>query len=373
MTLGGNMLETSLKLLKKLEAEGFESYVVGGFVRDYIMGNESLDVDIATAATPRDIKIIFDEVALPKEDYGAVTLMIKNYRFEITTFRKELSYSDNRKPKHIEYISNLLEDLKRRDFRMNTVCMNSDGKIIDLLGGLEDIEKRLIQPVDDAIFKFYEDPLRILRAVRFATTLKFDLSKDIISAIKKTKSSLKRLSYQRKREELDRIFSHPAALDGIKLIQNLGLDKELEIYNIDKINIDCDLIGIWATLEVSHKYPFSKNEQELIKKIKEALKEDNFNDFVLYKYGLYVNSVSACIKGLDKRKMASKYDELPIKAVRDINISSSDIMKLLNKKGGSYIGEIYSDLEKQIISRKLENQTKDLAKYIIDKYGEENE
>ncbi len=367
------MLDTSLKVLKKLETAGFESYVVGGFVRDYIMGLESLDVDIATIATPRDIKEIFEDVALPKEDYGAVTLMIKNYRFEITTFRKELSYSDNRKPKHIEYISDLLSDLKRRDFRMNTVCMDSSGKIIDKLGGIEDIENKVINSVDDAIFKFYEDPLRILRAVRFATTLKFELSKDVIEAIKKTKSSLKRLSFQRKREELDKIFSHYDAVSGIKLIKDLELDKELEIYNLDQIKIDCDLIGVWATLDVSPKYPFTKNEQELIKKIRIAIKEDNFDDKVLYKYGLYVNSVAACIKGLDKKKIASKYDSLPIKSRIDIKINSKDIMKLLARKAGNYLGIILNDLEEQIVARKLENDPKVLVKYILEKYGETNE
>lgn len=367
------MLETSLQVIKRLEEAGFESYIVGGFVRDYLMNRESIDVDITTAARPREIKEIFNEVVLPKEDYGAVSLFIKNYRFEITTFRKELSYYDDRKPKQIEYIDDLLTDLKRRDFRMNTICMNSEAEIVDLLGGQKDIEDKLIRPVEDAIFKFYEDPLRILRAIRFATTLNFDLSKEIIDAIYKTKSSLKRLSYQRKREELDKIFSNSSACKGIKLLLDLDLDKELEIYNLEKVKVNCDLIGIWASLDVDHRYPFSKNEQELIKKIKEVINKDNLDTMVLYDYGLYVNTVAACIKGLDKKELIKKYENLSIKSKNEIQMSSRQIIKLFNGKTGAYISEIMKDLEKQILLNNLLNEPKTLEKYIIEKYGEQNE
>lgn len=367
------MLETSLQVIKRLEEAGFESYIVGGFVRDRLMNRESIDVDITTAARPREIKEIFNEVALPKEDYGAVSLFIKNYRFELTTFRKELSYYDDRKPKQIEYIDDLLTDLKRRDFRMNTICMNSKGEIVDLLGGLKDIEDKLIHSVEDAIFKFYEDPLRILRAIRFATTLNFDLSKEVLDAINKTKSSLKRLSYQRKRAELDKIFSNSSAATGIQLLLDLNLDKELEIYNLDKVKVNCDLIGIWASLDVSEKYPFSKNEQELIKKIKEVLKKDNLNTLVLYHYGLYVNIVAASIKSIDKKEVIRKYEELSIKSKNEIKITNREIIKIFNGKTGPYISKIMKDLEKQIVLKKLVNETKDIKNYIKEKYGGENE
>ena len=122
------MFETSLKVLKKFENKGFMAYIVGGYVRDRILGIKTLDVDIATNATPQEIMSIFKDTVLPNEEYGAVTLYIKNYRFEITTFRKEIRYLNNRKPVEIEYIDNLLDDLMRRDFRMNTLCIDKKWK-----------------------------------------------------------------------------------------------------------------------------------------------------------------------------------------------------------------------------------------------------
>ena len=115
------MLDVALKVLEKIESYGFKAYIVGGFVRDYILGNKTNDVDICTDATPKDIKEIFENITLPKTDYGAVRLDIKKHRFDIMTFRKEISYYNNRKPMEVEYIKDLLSDLQRRDLKMNTL------------------------------------------------------------------------------------------------------------------------------------------------------------------------------------------------------------------------------------------------------------
>ena len=104
------MLKTALKLIKKIEENGYQAYIVGGFVRDKILGISSNDIDICTSARPSDIRNIFPTSCLPNEDYGSVTVIIKNIRFEITTFRKEITYINNRKPVEFEYIDNLLED-----------------------------------------------------------------------------------------------------------------------------------------------------------------------------------------------------------------------------------------------------------------------
>ena len=126
------MLEVALKLLEEITARGFKAYIVGGFVRDYILGINSNDIDITTSATPKDIKEIFEDSCLPSEDYGSVTVIKKGIRFEITTFRKEIGYIDNRRPAEIKYIDDLYEDLLRRDFTINTICMDEKGEIVDL-------------------------------------------------------------------------------------------------------------------------------------------------------------------------------------------------------------------------------------------------
>ncbi len=362
------MLETSLKLLKKIENHGFKAYIVGGFVRDYLLNRPSLDVDIATSATPMDIKRIFKDIFIPKVEYGSVTVFYHNIRFEITTFRRELSYINNRKPIEFEYIDDLYEDLQRRDFIINTICMNSDGEIIDLLNGKNDLDKKEINTVGDSYKKFAEDSLRILRAIRFATILDFKLSDEIKDAIKLTKHNLSSLSYQRKKEELNKIFSSKNARYGISLLQELELDKELELYNLEDITLNVDIIGTWASLNISENYPFSRNERELIKKIREAVTKDNLNNEVLYQYGLYVNSIAGAMKGIDKKKITKKYEELPITNIQDINISGDEIMHILNKKGGPYLKSIYGDLVSLILNGKIENDNNLLKNYVVNNY-----
>ena len=358
------MLDKALKFIKKIEDNGFEAYIVGGFVRDYLLGIESNDVDICTNAKPSDIRKIFKDHCLPNEDYGSVVVN-KNIRCEVTTFRKEISYIDNRKPVEYVYIDSLLEDLNRRDFTINTICMNKNKEIIDLLDGRRDLAKREINTVGKAIDKFSEDSLRILRAVRFATILDFKLSDEVKDAIIKTRHLLKNLSYQRKKEELDKIFGSIHVKYGVKLLIELGLDKELELANLRNIKSFDNLIGIWSLLDVKDIYPFTKNEKELIDNINQALLLDNLDSLVLYKYGLYVNSVAGDIKGLDKKTMTYKYEKLPIKDRNEIAISGNDIMKILDMEPGSYIKDIINDIEENVVLGKLNNNKEELEEYII--------
>ena len=216
------MLNKSLELIKKIKDYGFDAYIVGGYVRDYIMGRESTDVDICTNAKPKDLIKIFNNAILPKEKYGAVTIMHKNVRYEITTYRRELKY-ENRRPVEIEYTGELLEDINRRDFTINSLCMDYNGNIIDLFDGKKDINKKIIKSLGDASLKFHEDPLRILRAIRFATVLNFNLDKEVINAIKINACYLKEISYDRKKMELNKIFSCKNKKYGFKLINSLTL------------------------------------------------------------------------------------------------------------------------------------------------------
>lgn len=359
------MLNTALKLIKKIEEHGFVAYIVGGFVRDYLLGIKSNDIDICTDAKPSDIRSIFKNACLPNEAYGSITVVLKNVRFEITTFRRELTYLNNRKPIEFEYIDNLLEDLKRRDFRINTICMDKDSNIIDLLNGKEDLSKREIHTVGDSYLKFSEDSLRILRAIRFATNLDFKLSDDIKDAIRKTKHLVKNLSYQRKREELNKIFASVHVRYGVKLLIELGLDKELELNKLSQITNFDDLMGIWAQLDVDDTYPFSKNEKELISDIRSVLGLDNLDSEVLYNYGLYVNSIAAGIKGIDKKLVTLKYNQLPIKSRSDIVVNGKDIMDVLNSKSGVYLREILSNIENDILLGNLSNNKEEIIKYVL--------
>ncbi len=363
------MLKNALKLLNKIEEHGYKAYIVGGFVRDYVLGINSTDVDIATSATPKEIMEIFQTSVLPKEEYGSVTLYIKNDRFEITTFRKEIKYLNNRKPIEIEYINSLLDDLDRRDFTMNTLCMDKNGTILDFLGGKRDIENKIINTVGDSNYKFSQDSLRILRAIRFATILNFKLSDEVKRAIIKNKRLLRNLSYSRKRQELDKIFSSPNSKYGVSLLLELGLSEDLEIYNLDKINLCNDIISIWASLDMSDKYKqeFSSSEKAIIKDVREVLSK-GISNYTLYRYGLYINQIVANMLRIDKSKIVGMYENLPIQTRKDIDISSQDIERVLNRKAGPIFRELYNDIEMKILEGKLENKKEVIEEYIKNNY-----
>lgn len=366
------MLEVALKLLKEITSHSYQAYIVGGFVRDYLLGIESNDIDITTNATPKQIKEIFTDSCLPNEDYGSVTVIMKGVRFEITTFRREIEYVNNRKPIEIQYIDDLYEDLLRRDFVINTLCMDEDGKILDYLGGQEDLKNHVIRTIGDAHQKFIEDSLRILRAVRFATLFNFQLDHDVIQAIQDTKYLLNHLSYYRKKEELDKIFTSSNCRKGIELLLELGLDKELEIPNLRKV-LDSgavSLIGIWTILDVEDKYTFQRNERDLILSVREVLPLDQLDPVVLYHYGLYVNSVAGEIKKLDIKEITEAYNHLVIKSRNDIMIDANTIMELLHREPGKYIKDIYHDLEEEILYNRLNNNKEELSNYIVKRYME---
>ncbi|MEG1596800.1 MAG: hypothetical protein RR359_00830 [Bacilli bacterium] len=362
------MLETSLKILKKICDNNFDAYIVGGFVRDYLLDVNSLDVDICTNATPKDLKIIFKDACLPHEDYGAITLLIKNIRFEITTFREELTYLNNRKPIEIKYIDNLYNDLLRRDFTINTICINKDGKVIDLLKAQEDLNNKIIKTVGNSCVKFQEDSLRILRAIRFATILNFKLSNDVYIAINKNKYLLNSLSYHRKKQELGKIFISNNRQVGINLLKEFDLLESLHLVNIDKIKSFTDIVGVWAILDVDNIYPFTNNEKELMIKIREVYNKKSIDNNTLYKYGLYISLIAGNLLGIKKEIINEQYLKLPIKNKYDIKITSKEICQILNKTPDSFIRDVYLDLENKILNKRLENEEKKIIDYIKGAY-----
>lgn len=366
---GDRMLESALKLLKELTSHDYKAYIVGGFVRDYLLGRESQDIDVCTNATPKEIKEVFEDSFLPTEDYGSVVVNKYGVRFEITTFRKEFSYQDHRKPVEIQYIDDLYQDLLRRDFTINAICIDENGEVIDFLGGRDDLERKLIRTIGDAADRFHEDALRILRAIRFATVLDFQLDASVSSAILETRHLLSELSYQRKKEELDKIFASGHADKGIDLLLQYHLDKNLELEKLSQVENTDSVIGIWSVLDVDLLYPFSNNEKEMMADIRKAMSLNNLDPMALYEYGLYVNSVAGEMKGLDKKKITESYNALIIHSRSDLDVTSEEIMECLDREPGEYLSDIYEDIEREVLYRRLPNQKQKLLSYIKEKFA----
>jgi len=195
-------------ILDKLNKNGYEAYIVGGCVRDLIMGIEPKDYDITTNALPDEIINVFFEykTILTGIKYGTVTVIINDIPIEITTFRKENKYINNRKPLGVEFLSSISEDLERRDFTINAMAYNDEFGLIDLFGGCEDLKEGLIRVVGDGNKRFNEDALRILRAYRFMGRYDFKIEENTLKSIKQNLSLLNNVSKERIISELKDIF-----------------------------------------------------------------------------------------------------------------------------------------------------------------------
>ncbi len=360
------VLDKSLKVLQLLEENGYEAYIVGGYVRDKLLGIESNDIDICTSATPKEIKNIFKSSSSP--NYGSVNITYKNTNFDITTFRHETKYLNNRIPIKLKYIKNVKKDLLRRDFTINTLCINSQGEFLDLLNIKGDLDNRIIKTVGNPKYKLKEDALRILRAIRFATILNFTIEDKTKRYLKIYSPLLQKISYQRKKQELDKIFSSINNKIGISLLIELNIAKYLSLDNLKKITPCPDLIGTWAQLNVDDIYPFTKNEKEQMKKIRELLTKDIKDKYNIYKYGLYISTVAHQIKNEDISKLNKTYKDLPIHNEKEIDLKPSEIPIILNKEPDNYIKVIMNNIEKEIINNKLSNNYIDIKKFIIKNY-----
>ncbi|MDO4380152.1 MAG: HD domain-containing protein, partial [Clostridia bacterium] len=203
----------SAEAISALKKRGFSAFLVGGSVRDSLMNRPVHDVDITTAATPDEIIETFGEkTVIPTGlKHGTVTVLFGKTPVEITTFRTEKGYSDNRHPDKVEFSKKIEEDLSRRDFTMNAIARDENGVLVDPFGGREDIEKKLVRSVGDAETRFREDALRILRALRFSAVLGFEIEKKTAAAVRKCKDLLKNLSPERVSSELSRLLCSDGA------------------------------------------------------------------------------------------------------------------------------------------------------------------
>ncbi len=205
-------------ILEKLNSAGFEAFIVGGCVRDHIMGIEPHDYDITTSALPKQVKEIFPHTVDTGIKHGTVTVILNKTTYEVTTYRIDGEYKDNRHPEEVIFTDKLTGDLSRRDFTVNAIAYNHITGFVDKFQGIEDINNRIIRGVGDPDKRFKEDALRMMRAVRFSARLDFEIEKNTLDAIKKNAKLIKNISAERIREELFKLIlsSHNERLEILK-------------------------------------------------------------------------------------------------------------------------------------------------------------
>ncbi|MBK5246199.1 MAG: hypothetical protein JJE49_02855 [Peptostreptococcaceae bacterium] len=240
------------KVIKALEAAGFETYAVGGCVRDSLLGLAPSDWDIATAAKIKQITEVLPEAKILSEKFGVAQVSFEDGNIDIATFRIEGTYSDHRRPDEVKFITSIEEDLKRRDFTVNAIADNPDKPMVDPFGGREDIKERLIKTVGNPAERFEEDPLRMLRAIRLAAELGFDLHKSVSDGILEKKHLIEGLNKERIRNEFEKIMISKNTGKGLRMLAGMGImqyivgaersekmcKREIENFNLVADNID---------------------------------------------------------------------------------------------------------------------------------------
>lgn len=211
-------------ILDSLHERGYEAYAVGGCVRDSVLGRRPDDWDITTSALPEQVKSIFSRTVDTGIVHGTVTVLVGSKAHEVTTYRIDGSYGDGRHPDSVAFTASLAEDLKRRDFTVNAMAYNEEEGLIDLCGGMEDLQKKVIRCVGDPMERFSEDALRILRAVRFSAQLNFGIDRETLAGIIRLAPTLEKISAERICTELLKLTEsdHP---DYLKVAYEAGITK----------------------------------------------------------------------------------------------------------------------------------------------------
>jgi tRNA nucleotidyltransferase (CCA-adding enzyme) len=247
-------------IIGRILQEGYDAYLVGGSIRDVLLGKNPKDYDIATSATPESIIGMFEKTVPIGIKHGTVEVVTDDGCFDVTTFRSEEGYINKRYPENVRFIEDLIEDLRRRDITINALAYNDEKGLIDPFGGFKDLNHRLIRAVGHPVERFKEDALRILRAVRLATTLDFNIEESTLLGIIEEMDGLVYISVERIREEISNILMSENPGRGMRMLFELGLIKYvlpelLPLASFNQFNRyhDKDVLG--HTLEVLDRCP----------------------------------------------------------------------------------------------------------------------
>ena len=381
-------LNKGKEIIRKLNSNGFEAYFVGGYVRDKVIGIKSDDIDITTSATPEEVSNLFDRVKNTGDKFGGVTILIEDFKYEVTTFRLEGQYLNHRSPSSVQFSTKLEDDLQRRDFTINALVMSEDEIVTDYFDGLKDIDYKMIKTIGNPIERFNEDALRILRAFRFCSKLGFDIDKNTLEAINSTKHLIKTISIERIMVELNKIMLGDYQKKAIKYMistgvteELFGLDKGLRyISTIDDFVYPLEMFIISFILEddINDVWRFSNDNFRLIYKVINlytVTKEDEYNKFILFSNKLdpclLANHISVLLGYKDqKQQIIEMYNDMPVMDVCDLKFKGQDILGLTTLKNRRVIALVIDDLLFNVIMGIMPNEYEVLKEFSLKRVAE---
>lgn len=387
-----NEFEKARPVMQQIEEGGYQAYFVGGSVRDTILGLPIHDVDIASSAYPQEIKKIFKKTVDTGIEHGTVMVIYNKKGYEITTFRTESGYQDYRRPDKVEFVRSLDEDLKRRDFTINAFAMRENGEVTDLFNGLEDLQKRLIRAVGNPSERFNEDALRMMRAVRFASKLDFDIEEKTMDAIKENSHLLDKIAVERIYTEFVKMMMANRPKQGISDMLNTDMYKYVPVFGkykkqlesiteVDNLSL-LDEIEVWSFIafnfvmsreEINSMLKEWKASNDIIKNTQQCVEAiNNIKQGQLDKWAMYQTGEDLLIKAnhianlygfaQNESELISKYESLTIKDKKEMAINGGDLIKSGVVKPGPEMGKILFKLEKSLVCNQIENDKESLLK-----------
>lgn len=369
---------SAINVLEKFNEAGYEAYFVGGCVRDYLLNDDFSDIDITTNALPDEVKKIFRKSIDTGIQHGTVTILINGDSFEVTTFRTEDDYIDHRTPEKVEFVSDLKEDLDRRDFTINAMALDSKGELYDYHCGEKDLRNKIIKTVNNPNERFFEDALRMLRAFRFSSKLGFEIEENTLKAIKNNAELIKFVSIERIVNEFRKLLTGKGNKRSLELLLDSKLNNYIPFLDeiskiIDFSNYNfCQSLYILSNInDISfEKLKELKLSNKEIKQVKiyEKINKDFISnvplEIILYNYDIkdvaFIASYSKYYDMEDIEKI-----KLPIESFNDIAITSMEIISIIDKPAGPWIKEIIKKLEEDILLSKIDNRRKDILDFLI--------
>ena len=381
--MDNNYLDRGKEVLKILISNGYEAYFIGGVVRSAILGVDCNLIDVTTSATPDAIRFIFANCEVTDYKPGSIKLTYANYPFILSTFRKE-EYSDRRTPIRYHYSKSLLEDLSRRDFTMNAIAMNHNSKLTDAYDGFKDIKAGRIRPIGKPKTRFKEDPIRILRGIRFVSELDFDLVKGVSNAMKSCAKLLMRIELKDICGELQKIIEGDAAKKAIRLLVTTNAYKYLPSLRkgtmklakkYTKLTFEEYLLLCFVMNEnLNEDYLDYVDNIEMFKKTYNLILTNpkcRFDTLTLFSYGLdsclSANKVNRLLgkSHTSEKNIRRAYDALIIKKTCDLEFKGEDILEICKGQSVQYIQVLVDNIIYKVLTREIPNEYEAIKEYCM--------
>lgn len=385
--------QKAMPVIKKVLEAGYDAYFVGGCVRDVLLGKNIHDVDIATSAYPEEMKQLFPKTIDVGIEHGTVMVVHRSETYEITTFRTESTYQDYRRPDSVTFVRSLEEDLKRRDFTINALAMNANGTILDYFNGMQDLQEKVVKAVGEAKERFHEDALRMMRAVRFVSQLRFNLESDTKQAIKLHNHLLEKIAVERIQIEFEKMLLGEGRPLALKLFietklysfcpllkgKQEGLEYLASLSGTFSSSTEAWVLLIWSLKmplgEVEHflrKWKCSRRDIMKVTSVYQGLiirSERSFSEWEIYTIGLencLLAEESAEKIGIEtcKDETRKRHSGLPIHSPDQLAVSGHDLLKHFNNRPGKWVGEMILKAEQGVISKSVKNEKQSILHFL---------